>query len=128
LVTNTPTNTPANTPIPFQGCTPGYWKQTQHLDSWLATGISPNQTLESVFDVPKQIELDNKTLRQALSFKVGTTDTAAARILLRATVSALLKVQKWRVNILNASPPLKEEGQGGENLRLRDLLGCVGYG
>jgi hypothetical protein len=43
-----------------------------------------------VFDVPNQFELDNKTLRQALSFKGGTTDTAAAQILLRAAVSALL--------------------------------------
>ena len=88
--TNTSTNTPANTPIPFQGCTPGYWKQTQHLDSWLATGFSPNQTLESVFDVPNQFGLDNKTLRQALSFKGSTTNTGAAQILLRAAVSALL--------------------------------------
>jgi hypothetical protein len=29
---------------------------------------------------------------------------------------------------INASPPLNEEGQGGENLRLLGLLGCGGYG
>jgi len=29
------------------GCTPGYWKQPQHADSWV--GYSPEQTLQSVF-------------------------------------------------------------------------------
>jgi hypothetical protein len=82
--------TPTPTPVPFEGCTPGYWKQPQHLDSWLATGFSPNQTLESVFDVPDSFGLDNRTLLQALSFRGGSGTTAAARILLRAAVAALL--------------------------------------
>jgi hypothetical protein len=60
------------------------------LDSWVATGYSPNQTLESVFDVPDSYNLDNYTLLQALSFQGGSSTTAAARILLRAAVSALL--------------------------------------
>lgn len=31
-------------PEPVQGewCSPGYWRQTQHLDSWVATGYSPS--------------------------------------------------------------------------------------
>jgi len=74
----------------LEGCTPGYWKQPQHLDSWVATGYSPDQTLESVFDVPDSYGLDNYTLLQALSFQGGSGTTAAARILLRAAVSALL--------------------------------------
>jgi len=60
------------------------------LDSWAATGFSPNQTLESVFDVPDSFGLDNKTLLQALSFKGGSGTTAGARILLRTAVAALL--------------------------------------
>ena len=56
----------------------------------MATGYSPNQTLESVFDVPDQYGLDNKTLLQALSFKGSTTTMGAAQILLRAGVAALL--------------------------------------
>jgi hypothetical protein len=76
--------------VQFQGCTPGYWKQSQHLDSWVATGFSPNQTLESVFDVPDSYGLDNVTLLQALSFKGGSSTTAAAQILLRSAVAALL--------------------------------------
>jgi len=46
--------------------------------------------LESVFDVPDSYGLDNSTLLQALSFEGGSGTTAAARILLRAAVAALL--------------------------------------
>jgi hypothetical protein len=94
--TNTPTNTPTstatptNTPIPLQGCTPGYWKQSQHLDSWLTTGFSPSQTLESVFDVPNSLNLDNATLLQALNFGSGKSDKVGASTLLRSAVAALL--------------------------------------
>jgi hypothetical protein len=102
--TDTPTNTPTNTPTPtptstptftptpstFHGCTPGYWKQSQHLDSWLATGFVPNQTLESVFDVPDGFGLDNLTLLDALGLQGGSGTTGAARTLLQAGVSALL--------------------------------------
>ena len=88
--TSTATNTPTNTPVPFNGCTPGYWKQSQHFDSWALTGFTPNQTLESVFDVPNSFSLDNKTLLQALSFKGGAGKVGAAETLLRAAVSALL--------------------------------------
>jgi hypothetical protein len=56
----------------------------------VATGYSPNQTLESVFDVPNSLGLDNYTLLKALSFKGNSTTKGAAQILLRAAVAALL--------------------------------------
>ena len=43
-----------------------------------------------MFDVPDSFGLDNRTLLQALSFQGGSSNTAAARILLRAAVAALL--------------------------------------
>ena len=73
-----------------EGCTPGYWKVAQHLDSWVATGYTPNQSLESVFDIPDAFGLDDVNLRQALFFKGGSTTAEAAQILLRAGVAALL--------------------------------------
>jgi uncharacterized repeat protein (TIGR01451 family) len=73
-------------PEKFEGCTPGFWKN--HLQAWV--GFSPNQTLESVFDVPNSFGLDNNTLLQALSFQGGSGTVGAARILLRAAVAALL--------------------------------------
>lgn len=30
-----------------QGCTPGYWKQAQHFDSWV--GYAPTQMFDSIF-------------------------------------------------------------------------------
>ena len=96
--TQTPTSTATPTPIPFQGCTPGYWKQSQHLDSWAATGFTPTQTLESVFDVPNSFGLDSRTLREALNFTGGSSTTAAARILLRAGVAALLNAAHPNLN------------------------------
>jgi outer membrane biosynthesis protein TonB len=102
--TNTPTNTPTATntpkptktptktpkPIRFEGCTTGYWKEQHHLDSWRPTDYSPTQKLEKLFDVPNQFELDNKTLKEALSFKDGSGKQGAAQMLLRAAVAALL--------------------------------------
>lgn len=94
--TKTPTPTPTNTLTPTptssvsQGCTPGYWKQPHHFDSWVATGYSPNQTLESVFDIPNSFGIDNDSLATALSYHGGSTTKAAAQILLRAGVAALL--------------------------------------
>jgi hypothetical protein len=81
-----PTTTTA--PPKQEGCTPGFWKQPQHLDSWV--GFTPGQTLESVFDVPDAFGLDAVTLLEALSFEGGPTTADAAEILLRQAVAAIL--------------------------------------
>jgi hypothetical protein len=102
--TNTPTATPTKTATPTatptpranEGCTPGFWKQPQHLDSWV--GFAPGQTLESVFNVPNAFGLDNATLLEALSFQGGESVTDAARILLRAAVAALLNAASASVD------------------------------
>lgn len=42
-------NVPGELPPPAaQGCTPGYWKQSQHFDSWPAA-YSPNMSFDAVF-------------------------------------------------------------------------------
>jgi hypothetical protein len=87
--TSTSTSTSTTTiPKKPEGCTPGYWKQPQHLDSWV--GFTPGQTLESVFDVPDAFGLDDVTLLQALSLQGGPTTADAASILLRQAVAAIL--------------------------------------
>ena len=76
-----------------EGCTPGYWKENAikwGAVSWGPTGYSPSQTLESVFDVPDSLGLDNRTLLQALGFKGGKGVMGGAQILLRSAVAALL--------------------------------------
>jgi uncharacterized repeat protein (TIGR01451 family) len=69
-----------------EGCTPGFWKN--HTSAWV--GYTTGQTLESIFNVPDNYNLDNKTLIEALSFKGGNTLSGAAQILFRAAVAALL--------------------------------------
>jgi hypothetical protein len=84
--TTTITTTTTTTPPPppgDDGCTPGYWKQPHHLDSW--QDYAPNQTLESVFDVPNALGIDNRTLRTALA-----TGGGGVNALLRHAVAALL--------------------------------------
>jgi hypothetical protein len=87
----TTTEPPPTTTAPppgDEGCTPGFWKQEQHFDSW--TGFSPGDTLESVFDVPDSLGLDSTTLLEALNFGGGPGVLGGAQILLRAGVAALL--------------------------------------
>jgi hypothetical protein len=78
-----------------QGCTPGYWKVKQHLDSWAGTGFSPGQLINTVFTVPAGLTLNGVnlgayTMRQGLSFQGGSTPSGKAEILLRAAIAAVL--------------------------------------
>ena len=68
--TNTPVPpTPTNTPVPptptpnagGEGCTPGYWKQDHHFDSWM--NYIPDNSYNTVFGVTASF---NKTLLGAL--------------------------------------------------------------
>jgi uncharacterized repeat protein (TIGR01451 family) len=72
-----------NPPGGGEGCTPGFWKQDQHFDSWV--GFAPTDTLESVFDVPDSLGLDDVTLLEALE-----TGGGGVHALLRHAVAALL--------------------------------------
>lgn len=64
-----------------EGCSPGFWKKK----SWAGTGYTQGQTLESVFDVPDSLGIDNMTLLEALNEGGG-----GATALLRHGVAALL--------------------------------------
>jgi len=41
--------------VTCEGCTPGYWKECQHQDSWAATGYSQNDSFNAVFGVMRYI-------------------------------------------------------------------------
>jgi hypothetical protein len=72
-----------------EGLSPGFWKN--HTSEWV--GLSPGQTLESVFDIPDSLGLDNKTLLQALKFGGGRGVKGAAQNLCRQAVAALLNAK-----------------------------------
>lgn len=78
---------------PKEGCTPGYWKQEHHFDSWV--GFSPGQRLSGTggagFIFPDALaSFRTMTLLQALQGGGGPGLTGATRILMRAAVAALL--------------------------------------
>lgn len=65
-----------------EGCTPGYWKQPHHFDSWPAV-VTPATTYSTVFDriisvrVKGEGLVTDPTLVQALSALGGKVNTAA---------------------------------------------------
>ena len=71
-----------------EGCTPGYWKQSQHFDSWQE--YKPTTLAGNVFNDGAQTYTDKLTLLGALQGGGGTGDAAAARILLRAATASVL--------------------------------------
>lgn len=64
-----------------EGCTPGYWKQVQHFDSW-CTEYSPSDDFETVFGVDASFTV---TLLDALKQGGG-----GEKALARHAVAALL--------------------------------------
>jgi hypothetical protein len=71
-----------------QGCTPGYWKQSHHFDSW-PSQYSPHQAFSSVF----ANAFPGKTLVQVLGLGGGGLNALG-----RHTVAALLNAASSGVN------------------------------
>jgi hypothetical protein len=69
-----------------EGCTPGYWKQPHHFDSWV--GYQPGDEFDVVFGVPYDV-----TLLQAVS-----TGGGAEKALGRHAVAALLNAASGDVS------------------------------
>jgi hypothetical protein len=87
-----PPPTPTPTPPPGdEGCTPGYWKQPHHFDSWPAP-YTPTTTFESVFGTVPGLP-DTFTLLDALNLNGG-----GIYALGRHVVAALLNAASGSVN------------------------------
>jgi len=76
-------------PAPFQGCTPGYWRQPQHADSWLPTGLSPSDDFNAVFGV--NASFSPHTLLDAV-WLGGGGEFALARHAVAALLNALYPI------------------------------------
>lgn len=77
-----------------KGCTPGYWKVSQHWDSWPA-GYSPTQSIGTYFPAASAYSLNGSamsgySLVQGLAFQGGSDLSGGAQILLRAGIAGLL--------------------------------------
>jgi hypothetical protein len=58
--------------VTCEGCTPGYWMQCQHLDSWGPTGFKTDDLFNTVFGVTQYINPTNSkpyTLLQVLGLQ-----------------------------------------------------------
>lgn len=71
-----------------EGCTPGYWKQSQHFDSWPAA-YTPNMKFSYVFENA----FPGKTLLEVLNLGGGGLEALG-----RHTVAALLNAKSGSVN------------------------------
>lgn len=80
-----------------EGCTPGYWKQAQHFDSWPAP-YTPESNLRDVFVTSPVTLVPDDTFLEALNYGGGSSLEGATRILLRAAVAALLNASSPDVN------------------------------
>jgi hypothetical protein len=72
-------------PLDFEGCTPGYWRQEHHFDSWVPTGYAPTDDFIAVFAVPASF--DPHTLLDAV-WLGGGGEFALARHAVAALLNA----------------------------------------
>ena len=72
-------------PLRVQGCTPGYWRQDHHFDSWVATGYAPGDDFEAVFGV--DASFDPHTMLDAV-WLGGGGEFALARHAVAALLNA----------------------------------------
>lgn len=84
---------PPPPPSGTQGCTPGYWKQAHHFDSWV--GYTPNTQFSAVFDNA----FPGKTLLDVLKLGGGGLNALG-----RHTVAALLSSSNPGVDYAVATP------------------------
>jgi hypothetical protein len=77
----------------YNGCTLGYWKQSQHFDKWPA-GIDGNQNQQNYFGPNAYAD----TLLNALNYKGGAGVDGAKRLLLKQAVAALLNASSGSVD------------------------------
>lgn len=131
---------PPPPPTGNQGCTPGYWKQSQHFDSWTGTGFTTGELISSVFTVPAAYTINGApeggfTLVQGLSFKGGNDVSGKAQTLLRAAIAAVLNSANSNIkfgmsttDIVNAVNAALATGDGDTIIGLANKLDGLNNG
>jgi hypothetical protein len=82
---------PPPPPTGLAGCTPGYWKQPQHFDSYAGTGVTPATSFNSIFT---GYALADAIWYVALDGGGGPGLDGARKILRRAAAAAYLNAAK----------------------------------
>lgn len=97
-----------------EGCTPGYWKQEQHFDSYPA-GITPDTQLDVLlgFEIPG---FETTTVLQALQLKGG-----AENALIRQGTAGMLNVLNPNVDYDFSQATTLRQFQDGLDPQLFDM-------
>lgn len=103
--------------VNYNGCTLGYWKQSQHFDSW-PTGIDGYQNLQTHFG-PNAY---NDTLLNALNYKGGAGLDGAKRLLLKQAVAALLNADSGQVDYRLTRTEVQQYTSFALNSNDRDVI------
>jgi hypothetical protein len=108
-----------------EGCTPGYWKQDQHLDSWV--GFSPGDSYDAVFGVSSS---GDWTLLEAAAAKGGGEKAlarhATAALLNSASAGVDYEFSTAEVITLVQNAYATGDFEGTKNaLEFQNELGCL---
>lgn len=81
------------------GCTPGYWRQSQHLNAWTPTGFKTTDKFNTVFGVTQYVKSNGKpyTLLEVVQTLNGNGDPISTNLGFHA-VAALLNAAHPNVN------------------------------
>lgn len=81
------------------GCTPGYWGRSQHLNAWAPTGFKPTDKFNTVFGVTQYIKKNGQpyTLLEVVQTLNGNGDPISTNLGFHA-VAALLNAAHPNVN------------------------------
>lgn len=92
-------NLSAPSVVACTGCSPGYWKQKQHLDSWGATSFQPTDEFNRVFGVTQYVKRNGTpyTLLEVVQTLNGNGDPISTNLGFHA-VAALLNSAHPAVN------------------------------
>ncbi len=80
-----------------QGCTPGYWEQTQHFGSW-PEGYTQNTLVKQVFPEFKGVEVGGVNLGNLTLLEALTTGGGGEKALVRHAVAAVLNAASSEVD------------------------------
>jgi hypothetical protein len=115
-----PTPPPPPPPPPpsgDEGCTPGYWRQTQHFDSW--TGYEPTDNFETVFEV--DASFDPHSLLDAVRLGSGG-ENALARHAVAALLNAASSDVDYEYSVSEVKDMVQEAYETGNFEHFKDLL------
>jgi hypothetical protein len=113
----TPPPPPPPPPSGSEGCTPGYWRQSQHFDSW--SGYDPTDDFETVFDV--DASFDPHTLLDAVRLG-GGGEYALARHAVAALLNAASSGVDYEYSVSEVKDMVQEAYETGNFEHLKDLF------